>query len=117
MLHKKGKRGGVKRAGWAKGSRSANDIWGTGERGGLFGSKHYWILSQFLGDYTREVYGRELVGKVPMSQKGVALALRDLEEMAILRARQRGRQVLYKLNHEITEIRDVLAVTEFMRKM
>lgn len=122
MLHKKDKKSkkstrGITGGKGGKGARSVKDIWGTRERGGLFGSKHYWILSQFLGDYTREVYGRELVGKVPMSQKGVALALRDLEEMAILRARQRGRQVLYKLNHEITEIQDVLAVTEFMRKM
>lgn len=80
-------------------------------------NKHHDILKQFLGDYNRELYGRELLGKVPLSQKGIALALRELEDINILRARPRGREVLYKLNHEITEIRDVLAVTEFTRKM
>lgn len=79
-------------------------------------NKHYDILKQFLGDYNRELYGRELVGKVPLSQKGIALALRELEDIAILRARSRGRQVLYSLNHEIPEIRDVLAITEYTRK-
>ena len=80
-------------------------------------NKHYEILKQFLGDYNKEIYGRELIGKVPLSQKGIALALRELEDLSILRARPRGRQVLYYLNHEIPEIKDVLALTEYTRKI
>lgn len=80
-------------------------------------NKYYAVLKQFLGDYSRELYGREILGKVPLSQKGIALALRELEDINILRARPRGREVLYSLNHEIPEIRDVLAITEFTRKI
>ncbi len=121
MLHKKSSRGirgarDIKGTIGGKGARGAKDIWGTGERGGLFGSKHYWILSQFLGDYTREVYGRELVGKVPMSQKGIALALRELENQALLRATTRGRSVFYGLNPALPETRDFLAMAEHTRK-
>ncbi len=80
-------------------------------------NKHYNILKQFLGDYNRQIHGRELVGKIPMSQKAIALALRELEDQAILRAQPRGRQVLYYLNHDFSEIQDVLAISEHTRKM
>ncbi len=119
MLHNKGKRGGVKRAGWAKGGKGAKGAKGAGgsREPGLFGGKHYWILSQFLGDYAREVYGRELVGKVPMSQKGIALALRELENKHILRSRKRGKEVLYALNRALPATRDMLTAAELMRKL
>lgn len=80
-------------------------------------NKYYEILKQFLGDYKREVYGRELIGKVKLSQKGIALALEELEEQSILKSRKQGTLKYYRLNIELAEIKDILAQTEFARKL
>ena len=36
-------------------------------------NKYFAILEKYIGDYTREIYGRELIGKVSLSQKSIAL--------------------------------------------
>ena len=38
-------------------------------------NKYYEIMKQFLGDYSRKIYGRELIDKVNISQKNIALTL------------------------------------------
>ncbi len=79
-------------------------------------NKYYEILKQFLGDYNKEVYGRKLIGKVKMSQKGIALALEELEKLNIIKSRKEGSLKYYYLNGKNTEIKDIIIITEIMRK-
>lgn len=80
-------------------------------------NKYFHILRPFLGDYQKELHGRGLTGKVPLSQKGIALALEELEKMAILKHRKIGNTKHYSLNRSYSEIRDVLSMAESMRKI
>ena len=80
-------------------------------------NKYFEILKQFLGDYKCEIYGRELVDKVPLSQKGIALALEELEAKSMLKSRKEGTLKHYSLNLEYSEIRDIIAITEITRKI
>jgi len=59
----------------------------------------------FTGDYKGEVYGRELVGKVSMSQKSIALTLEELEHQSVLKSRKEGNMKHYRLNFNYTEIK------------
>ncbi len=52
----------------------------------------------FLNGYTSKIYGRELVGKVSLSQKNIALTLTDLENDGILSSIQSGNRKYYELN-------------------
>ena len=79
-------------------------------------TKIYEILNQFSGNYNNEIYGRELIGKVKMSQKGIALALEELEKVFILKSRRQGSLKYYRLNLANSEIKDMLAIVELMRK-
>lgn len=80
-------------------------------------NKYYQIVKQFLGNYDREVYGRELVGKTGLSQKGIALALEELEKQSILKSQKRGTLRLYSLNKQFTGVKDVLVIAELVRKI
>ncbi len=79
--------------------------------------KYYHLLEPFLGDYELKVYGRDLVGKVPMSHKTIALALSELEERSVLKSEVQGQIKHYSLNLKNSEIRDILAITELTRKL
>ena len=80
-------------------------------------NKYYELLKPFLGDCTREVYGRELIPTVRQSPKGIALALAELERLGILKSRRQGTLKYYRLNADHTEIRDILAIAELLRKI
>ena len=80
-------------------------------------TKYFEVLKQFLGNYVAEIYGRMLVGKVPLSQKAIALALAELEEKGVLRSRSQGMIKYYRLNLEHSEIKDVINMLEIERKM
>lgn len=80
-------------------------------------NKHYEILKQFIGDYEKDIYGRELVGKVDMSQKGIALELIRLEKEGILRSRKSGNRKYFRLNKENPDTKDLLVATEITRKI
>jgi predicted nucleotidyltransferase len=75
------------------------------------------ILNQFLGDYNKEIYGRELVGKVPISQKGIAIALDNLEKEGILISEKRGNMKFFRLNIKYAFIKDKLLIMEIKRKI
>ncbi len=79
-------------------------------------NKYYEILRQFIRDYSREIYGRQLIGKVNISQKAIALTLEELEKEGILKARKQGNIKYYSLNVEYSEIKDMLIVIEHLRK-
>lgn len=61
-------------------------------------NKYDEIMKQFLRDYGREIYGRELVKKVNISQKNIALTLEELEKTRILSSKTRGNMRYFFLN-------------------
>lgn len=79
--------------------------------------KYFEIVAQFLGDYNRELYGRELIGKVSLSQKSIALSLAELEKEGILTSTKRGSIKFFRLNLQNAEIKDLLMSAESERKL
>ena len=80
-------------------------------------NKYFEVLEKYVGDYTKGIYGRELIGKVSLSQKSIALALEELEKESILRSHKRGTIKLYELNISNSEIKDILLQVELNRKI
>ena len=79
-------------------------------------NSYFEIVEQFLGDYNREIYGRELIGTVSLSQKSIALALDNLEKKGILTSRKSGNMKFFRLNKEYARIRDIIVMAELSRK-
>lgn len=61
-------------------------------------NKYYEIMKHFLGNYNREIYGRELIKKVDISQKNIALTLEKLEKVGILSSKTKGNMRYFSLN-------------------
>jgi len=80
-------------------------------------NKEYLIISKYLSDYKQEIYGRSLTEKVKMSQKAIALAFEELEKQNVLKSRKQGNIKYYSLNLENTEIKDIIAINEKIRKI
>jgi len=80
-------------------------------------NKIFEILIYYLGDYNREIYGREIVNKTKLSQKNIALTLEKLEKDNILKSRKSGNIKYYRLNIDNTEIKDVLLLIETLNKI
>jgi predicted nucleotidyltransferase len=79
--------------------------------------KYFVILEQFLGDYKAEIHGRSLIGKIPLSQKGIALTLHELEKKGILQSKQKGSMKLFILNTKFPQLKDILLMVELQRKI
>jgi len=80
-------------------------------------NKYFEILRFYLGDYTREIYGRELLDKIALSQKNIALTLKDLENSTILKSRITGNIKYYRLNLANLRIKDILLLVEITNKI
>jgi len=80
-------------------------------------NKNYTILSQFLSNYNKEIYGRELIHITSLSQKNIALTLEDLEKKGILKSRLSGNIKYYRLNFDSTELKDIILVLETLKKI
>ena len=61
-------------------------------------NKYNKVLREFLRGYDREIYGRELDGKIGLSQKNIALTLDEMEKQGILRSKTKGNTRFYSLN-------------------
>lgn len=61
-------------------------------------NKYYEIMKNFLNGYFKKVYGRELIGKISLSQKNIALTLNELEREGILIGNTSGNRKYYSLN-------------------
>ncbi|MEA2004184.1 MAG: nucleotidyltransferase domain-containing protein [archaeon] len=79
-------------------------------------NKYSEILNIFTGDYRKEIYGRELIGKVSISQKGIALTLKELEEEGILKSKKKGSIRFYSLNLKYSQIKEIIAIAELDKK-
>jgi predicted nucleotidyltransferase len=80
-------------------------------------NKYFEILEKFLGDYNREIYGRELIGNVNLSQKSIALVLNELRNKGILRSKKRGNMKYFGLNLDNSEMKDIIVSTEITKKL
>ena len=80
-------------------------------------SQYFEVIEQFLGDYNKEIYGRQLIGKIPQSQKAIALNLEKLEKEGILQSRKSGNMKFYSLNKKNPQIKDILIITELTRNI
>ena len=78
-------------------------------------NKYFDVLGMFTGNYQREVYWRELIGKVSIRQKNIALTLDALESLSILKSTMKGTTRSYSLNISHTEIKDVIVIPEIMK--
>jgi len=79
-------------------------------------NKYFEILNMFSGDYRKEIYGRELIGKVSISQKGIALTLKELEKEGILKSKKKGSIKFYSLNLKYSQIKETIAMAELDKK-
>jgi predicted nucleotidyltransferase len=61
-------------------------------------NKYFEVMKNFLNGYTKKVYGRELIGKIFLSQKNIALTLNELEKEGILIGNTSGNRKYYSLN-------------------
>ncbi len=75
-------------------------------------NKYFEILKQFLKGYNKEIYGRELIKKVNISQKNIALTLNELEKEGILIAKTRGNIKHFLLNKNNPFIKQYLNLAE-----
>lgn len=80
-------------------------------------NKHFQIIEQLTGNYEQEIYGRELIGKVSMSQKGIAIALKELEKQSIFKSKKRGSIKFYSLNLNYPHAKEIISITETMKKI
>ena len=79
-------------------------------------NKYLMILKQYLGDYNKEIYGRNIVNKVALSQKAIALTLDELEKEGILKSRKQGNIKYFKLNIPNPNTKDLLSSAEMLNK-
>ena len=80
-------------------------------------NKYFEIMKEFLKVYSREIYGSELVGKVGLSQKAIALALVELEKKKILVSKSSGNRKYYSLNFSNPLIEEYIVLFETLQKI
>jgi len=80
-------------------------------------NKHLQIMYQILCDYNKEIYGRELTNLLKISQKNIALTLKELESQNILKSKQKGNLKLYNLNTQNALIKDIIKIAELSKKV
>ena len=74
-------------------------------------------MYQILCDYNKEIYGRELTNLLKISQKNIALTLKELESQNILKSKQKGNLKLYNLNTQNALIKDIIKIAELSKKV
>ena len=75
-------------------------------------NKYHEILKQFLGDFNRQIYGRDLIEKVKLSQKNIAMTLNELEKNNVLTSQKAGNMKYFSLNKENPLIARYLMLAE-----
>jgi len=75
-------------------------------------NKYFEIMKHFLRGYNKEIYGRELTGKVNISQKNIALTMEEMESEGILISKTKGTLRHYSLNKSNSLINKYLLLAE-----
>lgn len=74
-------------------------------------------MNCFLKEYGRKIYGRELVGKVSVSDKNISLILIELQKKGVLIYETSGNRKYYSLNFSNPLIVDYILLFEKLRKI
>lgn len=75
-------------------------------------NKYLEVMKNFLNGYFRDIYGRELMGKVGLSQKNISNTLNELEDFGILKSLFSGNRKHYSLNLDNPLIENYLTLFE-----
>jgi len=77
---------------------------------------HNNILMEFLDDYAKSVYGRQLVNKIDMSQKSISLELNRLEAENLLKSKKLGNIKNFYLNIKNPIVKNLIITAEISKK-
>jgi DNA-binding transcriptional ArsR family regulator len=80
-------------------------------------NKYLEIMNEFLKGYFREIYGRELIGKVSLSQKNISNTLSELEGEGILKSTFKGNRRYYHINFDNSLIKEYILFFEGYSKI
>ena len=80
-------------------------------------NKYFEIMKEFLKGYSKQIYGRELIEKVSLSQKNIALTLDELENENILKSISKGNMRNYSLNFLSQILVENILYFENLRKL
>lgn len=84
----------------------------------LLNKNHLLVIGEFLRGYEQKLTGSEIARKKKLNQKSVANLLNELEDQAMLRSTAQGRNRLYFLNLDNTEMtRQFLSSAEQLRAL
>jgi DNA-binding MarR family transcriptional regulator len=83
----------------------------------LLNTKEQDILNEFIGDYSKKIYGRDIAKRLKMNQKTVSNILNSLERENILKFSTEGKNKYYFLNTFNSHLKEIIAMTEIKRKI
>jgi predicted nucleotidyltransferase len=83
----------------------------------LLNNKEQEILNEFLGDYSKKIYGRDIAKRLKMNQKTASNILNRLEKENILKFKTEGKNKYYFLNTLTSHIKEIIAMIEIKRKI
>jgi len=80
-------------------------------------NSYFHILKFYTQDINRDIYGRMLIGKIPLSPKAIANALNDLEDQGVLKSRRQGNIKFFNLNKDNKLTFDIMVSVEILKKI
>ena len=83
----------------------------------LLNNKEQCILNEFIGNYSKKIYGRDIAKRLKMNQKTVANILNRLEKEQILKFSTEGKNKYYFLNTFNYHLKEIIAMIEIKRKI
>jgi len=83
----------------------------------LLDNKSMIILENFISDYSKRIYGRDIARKLKMNQKTVSNILNKLEKENILKFEMQGKNKYYFLNKFNPQIKEIIKLIEINKKM
>ncbi len=83
----------------------------------LLNTKEQDILNEFIGDYSKKIYGRDIAKRLKMNQKTVSNILNRLEKDNILKFTTEGKNKYYFLNTFTSHLKEIIAMIEIKRKI
>ena len=83
----------------------------------VFNAKKLKILEEFLADYDKRIYGRNIAKKLKMNQKTVSNILNELEKKNLLKFTQEGKNKYYYLNKFSSNVKEIMQLIEIQRKI
>jgi predicted nucleotidyltransferase len=78
-------------------------------------NKYFEILKQFSDGYTIELHGRGIIDQVSLSQKGIALALEELENIGVLSSKKLGNMKAYSLDFRKSQTKKIMQIIELQK--